>query len=112
MNNEQFRKLLSAQSGQNGGAESKSHLSGVSRSASFGSRQRNSMPMTPRNVPGAHASFAHQAATSNSQRPGKQFRSVAPKGSKLGAGYRDRTQDRVDDSEDEKAKRIKALEES
>lgn len=42
----------------------------------------------------------------------KKFRSYVPKGSKLAAGFHDRTKDRVDEEEDDKAKRIKALEES
>jgi hypothetical protein len=41
----------------------------------------------------------------------KRFKSSAPKGSKLAEGYRDRTQDRVDVEADDKAQRIKALEE-
>ena len=42
----------------------------------------------------------------------KKFRSsAAPKGSKLAAGYHDRTQSRTSAEEDEKATRVKALEE-
>lgn len=42
----------------------------------------------------------------------KKFRSTAaPKGAKLAAGYTDRTKDRVGDEDDDKAARVKALEE-
>lgn len=41
----------------------------------------------------------------------KKFRSsAAPKGTKLGSGYTDRTQQRVSEEEDDKASRVKALE--
>ena len=58
--------------------------------------------------------FARQLAERKSEsQPLKKFRSsVAPKGTKLAAGYRDRTRNRADNEEDEKAQRIKALEES
>ena len=58
--------------------------------------------------------FARQLAERKSEsQPPKKFRSsVAPKGTKLAAGYRDRTRNRADNEEDEKAQRIKALEES
>lgn len=57
--------------------------------------------------------FARQLAERDQgERPTKKFRSsAAPKGTKLASGYRDRTQERVSVEEDEKASRVKALEE-
>jgi len=57
--------------------------------------------------------FARQLAERNqANQPQKKFRSTAtPKGAKLAAGYVDRTQQRVDEEEDDKASRVKALEE-
>jgi hypothetical protein len=57
--------------------------------------------------------FARQLAERNaSSQAQKKFRSTAaPKGSKLAAGYTDRTKDRTDEEADEKAGRVKALEE-
>lgn len=76
---------------------------------------RISLTRSSRTVRGSGGvGFARQLAERNAgDQPVKKFRSsAAPKGSKLAAGYRDRTQDRIDDSADDKAKRIKALEES
>lgn len=60
--------------------------------------------------------FARQLAErqreASGQQPTKKFRSVAaPKGAKLASGYVDRTQMRESEVEDEKAERVKALEE-
>lgn len=71
--------------------------------------------MTPRTVRGTtNIDFARQLAERKSEsQPPKKFRSsAAPKGTKLAAGYRDRTRNREDNERDEKAQRIKALEES
>ncbi len=71
--------------------------------------------MTPRTVKGnTGVDFARQLAELNaSSQPQKKFRaSAAPKGTKLAAGYHDRTQDRIEDDEDDKSRRVKALEES
>ncbi|TKA76365.1 hypothetical protein B0A49_06093 [Cryomyces minteri] len=70
--------------------------------------------MTPRTVRGSDGnSFARQLAERNaSSQPPRSFRSsAAPKGTKLAAGYRDRTLERVEAEQDDKAARIKALEE-
>lgn len=60
-----------------------------------------------------HNDFARQLAERNaSSQSNKKFRSAAaPKGTKLAAGYHDRTQDRIDEEADDRARRIKALEE-
>ena len=59
--------------------------------------------------------FARQVAERNAAlNPSatKKFRSTAaPKGTKLGSGYTDRTQQRITEEEDEKAMRVKSLEE-
>lgn len=71
--------------------------------------------MTPR--PGKAVggdNFARQVREQHASfRPTKKFKSVAPKGSKFAAGYTDRAKARqeAEDAEDDKAKRIKALEE-
>ena len=73
--------------------------------------------MTPRTLPGGSRSneFARQLAERNAElngQPEKKFRSsAAPKGSKLGSGYTDRTNLRISEEEDEKSVRVKALEE-
>ncbi|RAL59656.1 hypothetical protein DID88_000289 [Monilinia fructigena] len=81
--------------------------------SALGSRMRSSIPMTPRSVGGVDFArqIAEQRALGNPSQP-KKFRSVAaPKGSKLAAGYTDRTKNRIDEDEDDKASRVKALEE-
>lgn len=59
------------------------------------------------------ADFARQLAERNAKNnPQKKARSAIPKGTKLAAGYTDRTKARTDDEDNEIAKRIKNLEES
>jgi hypothetical protein len=69
--------------------------------------------MTPRSVAGARSDFARQLAERNqpSDKSQKKFRSFVPKGSKFTDGYVDRTKTR-EEEEDERAERLKALEES
>jgi hypothetical protein len=71
--------------------------------------------MTPRQVGrgSVNAEFARQLAERDAKaNTKKRFKSSAPKGVKLAAGYTDRTKTRVDEEEDETAQRIKKLEES
>jgi hypothetical protein len=75
--------------------------------------------MTPRQVGRNHvqSEFARQLAERNGKaNPTKKFKSSAPKGVKLAAGYTDRTEARReaegDDTESETATRIKKLEEA
>lgn len=59
--------------------------------------------------------FARQVAERNNEgRPQKRYRTAAPKGSKFAEGYVDRAKERqsAQEEEDDKAARIKALEES
>lgn len=70
--------------------------------------------MTPRSIGSYNPNrdFARQVAEQTSEPPTKKRRSYAPKGSKLASGYTDRAtlRDTVED-EDDKAKRLKSLEE-
>jgi RED-like protein N-terminal region len=97
----------------------------------LGSRARSSIPMTPRSVGGHSGSndfvrqvAEHKRATlGGGQPPSKKLRVSAPKGSRLAAGYQDRAallrkQDveaeggtGSGNGKDDKAERIKALEE-
>ncbi|KAJ4326591.1 hypothetical protein N0V84_003021 [Fusarium piperis] len=113
MNNEQFRKLIQANSkkssaGKDGASTASSSTPGGS---ALGSRQRSSIPMTPRSVGGAQADFARQLAERNHAiRPQKTFKSYDPKGVKLASGYVDRAKERDEDSEDDRAEKLKELE--
>ncbi|QSZ35722.1 hypothetical protein DSL72_006844 [Monilinia vaccinii-corymbosi] len=119
MNNQQFRKLVldtparqAATGDKNSSIGATPRRDGATPSA-LGSRMRRSIPMTPRSVRGVDFArqVAERRALSNPSQP-KKFRSVAaPKGSKLAAGYTDRTKQRIDEDEDDKASRVKALEE-
>ena len=66
-----------------------------------------------RSFGGAQADFARQLAErQQASRPQKKFRTSAPKGSSLASGYVDRTNEREDKTDDDRAERLKALEES
>lgn len=114
MNNEQFRKLLASNSSTPKNGTSATPKPG-SATPALGSRLKSSIPMTPRSIGGSKGGgvdFRKQLAEQNAaSQKTKKFRTAAPKGSKLAEGYVDRTRERVDGEEDEKAKRIKALEE-
>ncbi|KAG5974693.1 hypothetical protein E4U55_008092 [Claviceps digitariae] len=115
MNNEQFRKLMLANS-----ASSKSKHGPSPPSANpvagnaLGSRQRASIPLTPRSVGGAHADFARQVAErdQSGRPPSKKFKTSAPRGVRLGQGYVDRTQSREEIQADEREAQLRSLEES
>jgi hypothetical protein len=111
MNNDQFRKLLNTPARQDG-ESSTPRPSAVP--SSLGSKRSSFMPMTPRSVRGVSGNdFARQVAERNAaNQTTRKFKgSAAPKGSRLGSGFTDRTQNRYDDEADERAARIKALEE-
>ncbi|RFU75287.1 hypothetical protein TARUN_6971 [Trichoderma arundinaceum] len=111
MNNDQFRKLMLNKPGKssNDGSSPKGASSGAN-AGSLGSRQRSSIPMTPRPLGGAQADFARQLAERNhALHPQKKFKSSVPKGVKLGTGYVDRSQTR-ESEEDDREERLKALE--
>ncbi|KAL2127247.1 hypothetical protein VTI74DRAFT_11046 [Chaetomium olivicolor] len=119
MNNEQFRRLLLANSAKpgsdkNGASPPHSRPSSSSTPVALGSRLKSSIPMTPRSVAGGgRVDFAKQLAERNQafEKSQKKFRTSAPKGSKLAQGYVDRARTRQEE-EDERAERLKALEES
>ncbi|KAK4239800.1 hypothetical protein C8A03DRAFT_42580 [Achaetomium macrosporum] len=119
MNNEQFRRLLlanAAKSGSdgNGGSPTTSRPAS-STSVALGSKLKPSIPMTPRSVAGgARVDFARQLAERNQafEKSQKKFRTSAPKGSKFAQGYVDRAKTRQEQEDDERAERLKALEES
>lgn len=121
MDNSQFRNLL--QNERNPSAPGAAASSPGFKKPALGSRARASIPMTPRSVVGYNASkdFAKQVAEhgreQDGQPPTKKFKSsAAPKGTRLASGYQDRTLARrtIEDGEetqDDKEKRYKALEE-
>ncbi|KKY28339.1 putative red-like protein [Diplodia seriata] len=123
MNNEDFKNLLRGSSSR---SQNASPAASSTPRASLGSRQRSSIPMTPRTVRGGPAlDFQRQLAEQRAgeHRPAKKFKaSAAPKGSRLAAGYTDRARARVGDGDgdddddaaagDDRARRVKALEES
>ncbi|KAL2165821.1 hypothetical protein VTG60DRAFT_3744 [Thermothelomyces hinnuleus] len=120
MNNEQFRRLLlanTAKSGSdtNGVSPPNNARPASSTSLALGSKLKSSIPMTPRSVVGARGvDFAKQLAERNqgSEKPQKKFRSFAPKGSRLAEGYVDRARTREEEEEDERAERLRNIEES
>ncbi|PSN64580.1 hypothetical protein BS50DRAFT_528966 [Corynespora cassiicola Philippines] len=114
MDNQQFRKLVLGDARKQDGSPNKSPASRAS-SGVLGARKNASIPMTPRQVgrSSVQADFARQLAERNAKtNPTKKWKSSAPKGVKLAAGYTDRTKDRTEEEEDELAQRIKNLEES
>ncbi|KJZ73520.1 hypothetical protein HIM_07076 [Hirsutella minnesotensis 3608] len=116
MNNDQFRKLVLANTSKGSGVkDDTSPEASASRGSksSLGSRERASIPMTPRSVTGAQAEFARQLAERNrALQPQKKFKTSAPKGSKLATGYVDRAKDREEEAVDDREKRLAALEAS
>ncbi|KAM0345314.1 hypothetical protein ACHAPU_006713 [Fusarium lateritium] len=113
MNNDQFRKLIASNSkksseGKDGASATPSSQAGGN---ALGSRQRSSIPMTPRAVAGAQADFARQLAERNNvTRPQRKFNSYDPKGVKLASGYTDRSKERDDATEDDRVEKLKELE--
>ncbi|KAK8056084.1 hypothetical protein PG993_001311 [Apiospora rasikravindrae] len=110
MNNEQFRRLVG---GNTPKPTADNNEATPARSLALGSRQKSSIPMTPRSVGFSRNDFQRQLAERNqADKPQKKHRTSAPKGSRLAAGYVDRTKAREDEEADSRAVRIKALEES
>ncbi|KAF3033555.1 hypothetical protein E8E12_001905 [Didymella heteroderae] len=116
MNNSQFRRLLlSDQPKQQDGSKQSASPASRTPGGALGARKHSSIPMTPRQVGkgSVQADFARQLAERNAKaNPQKKLRASAPKGTKLAAGYTDRTKERVDEDDNEIAKRIKNLEEA
>ncbi|KAI9668393.1 MAG: hypothetical protein M1831_001147 [Alyxoria varia] len=117
MNNTDFRSLVqnTPHAPQNG-----SPSNTFVKPSALGSRNKSSIPMTPRTLKHTPSSsdFAHQLAAHSSsetgdQPPRKKFRSsAAPKGAKYADGYVDRAAQRRDaKAEDGVEARVNALEE-
>ncbi|KAK3625054.1 hypothetical protein LTR56_013650 [Elasticomyces elasticus] len=113
MDNSQFRKLVfDTPARKNDG----SPTARPGATPAFGAKRSSFMPMTPRTVKGdGGVDFARQVRERNAAlQPTKKFKtSHAPKGAKFAKGYTDRARAReeADDDGDDKAERIKALEE-
>ncbi|KAK4188389.1 protein Red [Podospora australis] len=124
MNNQQFRNLLLANAAksnadkQNGTSPpSSSRPASSGTPVALGSRQKSSIPMTPRSVGGGagRVDFAKQLAERNSmafQKTQKKFKTAAPKGSRFAEGYVDRAKQREQEEADERAEKLKNLEEA
>ncbi|KAF4948173.1 hypothetical protein FSARC_13812 [Fusarium sarcochroum] len=114
MNNDQFRKLIATNSKKTSAGKDGSPATSSSPAVgnALGSRQRSSIPMTPRAVAGAQADFARQLAErNNAVRPQRKFKSYDPKGVKLASGYVDRSKERDEETEDDRVEKLKELEE-
>ncbi|RVD85966.1 uncharacterized protein DFL_004265 [Arthrobotrys flagrans] len=99
MDNSFFRNLVNNTPRVDRSSASTNATSTSSAAPSLGSRQRSSIPMTPRSVGGA-TSFAQQAAAYRLQQnppKEKKFKSSVPLGSNLPQGYVDRTKLRDDE---------------
>ncbi|OAQ98850.1 hypothetical protein LLEC1_01715 [Akanthomyces lecanii] len=117
MNNEQFRKMMLVNAAKASQAQDASPgQAGSSGGSSLGSRQRANIPMTPRAVGNGQVDFAKQLAQRTQQpNPSKQFKTAVPRGVKMAAGYTDRSKEREAEearAADDRAERLKALEES
>ncbi|KAI4606715.1 hypothetical protein J4E80_010027 [Alternaria sp. BMP 0032] len=114
MNNSQFRRLLVETPKPQDDGKGKSPAAATPR-AVLGARKHSSIPMTPRQVGkgSIQSDFARQLAERNAKNnPQKKARNVVPKGTRLAAGYTDRTKAYTDEEDNEIAKRVKNLEES
>lgn len=115
MNNDQFRRLV-ASSPKDQQNAAPSPRPGATPSA-LGTKKSSFVPMTPRAVKGGiGVDFARQVRERNaSQQPARKFKTSAPKGSKFAEGYTDRARARAEAEQngdgDDKAERVKALEE-
>lgn len=110
MKNDEFRKLVTAPRRDDGSPPQQSVAS-----RALGGKKSSFAGMTPRAGKAvSNSDFAGQIRERHaSLQPAKKFKTSAPKGSKFAAGYIDRAKARQEaaDEEDDKAKRINALEE-
>ncbi|RDA84442.1 hypothetical protein CP532_2137 [Ophiocordyceps camponoti-leonardi (nom. inval.)] len=111
MNNDEFRKLVLANAAKASGKNKKNASSTPndrrSGTGSLGSRERSSIPMTPRSVATSQSTFSSQVGPVQ-----KKFKTSAPKGVKLASGYVDRARERDDASADDRGERLAALDRS
>ena len=119
MDNAQFRNLLKDDKSSDAVLKSSSGSNGF-KTPSLGSRARASMPMTPRSVAGYNPSkdllrqVSEHTRQANGEPPKKRFKTVAaPRGTKFGQGYQDRTTLRQgsEDAQSDREKKLKDLEE-
>ncbi|QIW98838.1 hypothetical protein AMS68_004356 [Peltaster fructicola] len=115
MNNEEFRRLLAKEPTYDDEPASDARES-KKKSAALGSHKSGSLGMAPRAVrSGKDTNFSRRAFGKDGEPATKKFKSSAPRGSTIAAGYIDRAKARAtaeDNAErDDKAERIKALEE-
>ena len=119
MDNAQFRNLFKDDKNNNAVPKSSSGSNGF-KTPSLGSRARASMPMTPRSVAGYNPSrdllrqVSEHTRQTNGEPPKKRFKTVAaPRGTKFGQGYQDRTNLRQgsEDAQTDREKKLKDLEE-
>ncbi|KAF2487020.1 hypothetical protein BDY17DRAFT_306471 [Neohortaea acidophila] len=124
MNNNQFRRLILNNDAAKNGTSPPTTTASTAPST-LGAKKSSFMPMTPRTLNrGGSGSgsnevdFARQVRERNTAlhpSKNKKFKSVAPKGVKYAAGYTDRAKARAereeDGEEEDKAKRVAALEE-
>lgn len=112
MNNSQFRNLIFDKEKQD---DVRATAKASATPSSLGTKKTGFIPMTPRAVKGGiDVDFARQVRERKAAlQPSKKYKSAAPKGVKYGAGYTDRAKARAEaeGDEDDKASRIKALEE-
>ena len=118
MDNAQFRNLLKDDRSSDAVLKSSSTNNGF-KTPSLGSRARASMPMTPRSVAGYNPSkdllrqVSEHTRQHDGEPPRKRFKTVAaPRGTKLGQGYQDRTNLRQgsEDAQTDREKKLKDLE--
>ena len=119
MDNAQFRNLLKDDKSSDAVLKSSSSNNGF-KTPSLGSRARASMPMTPRSVADYNPSkdllrqVSEHTRQTNGEPPKKRFKTVAaPRGTKFGQGYQDRTNLRQgsEDAQTDREKKLKDLEE-
>ncbi|OAA68643.1 red-like protein [Niveomyces insectorum RCEF 264] len=115
MNNDQFRKLALG-AGTSAGSNNAPSAASASPNASgvLGSRQKASLPMTPRSGSSvSRVAFAKQMAERfQDAEKQRRHRSSMPKGSRLAEGYVDRAKTRTaQEKKDEREARLAALEE-
>ncbi|KAL1884284.1 hypothetical protein VTK73DRAFT_3268 [Phialemonium thermophilum] len=118
MNNDQFRNFLlenaraKSPGTGNRGSPTTEVRAGRGTPALLGSRQKSSIPMTPRSVAGT-TDFSRQLSERNLPNQAQnKFRTSVPKGTKVAEGYVDRSKTREQEAEDERARRLQTLEES
>jgi hypothetical protein len=108
MNNEQFRRLVSTNPNAQSNSTSTSPPPPKPSRTLLGARPKSSAPSSSGR---SYSSNFFAQKSSNGTATTKKPKTTLPKGTKLAAGYIDRTLTRQDEEDDETAQRLKALEE-